>query len=410
MLQPDGCLLITVGDKAGTRTHGQGRLVRAPMPDVTPSVLVGRKTSTGQKPWANVVLAPCPVTEALQAGCGLKAKSARTYVKNLKTLRQICGGAGVQDLLRNIDSTLKTVEAAVVRCKLSMWTHTAYYSALLAAIRHTIACATKAKPAFQAARDKLQAAHRKVHLLASQPALQYAATNRMRDGWMSLADLCSVRDSLPSGSRERLLLAFATHIPPSRNDLACVKIYNHTPTEEELVQFKGNYLVLPATDQQAYICYRCFKTMRSLGEVKVALPRCLVAECQDSLKMEPRQWLFTHHANLNKPYCNSAFSRWANSALEKVCQRPVTCTLLRHIYSTAAQETYDLSKVDCHDETTIALYKSKLLSISRAMMHSTSTFLRYKFRLDEKGQPAQISIHVVHPVPRCTPIVPAAVG
>lgn len=89
----------------------------------------------------------------------------------------------------------------------------------------------------------------------------------------------------------------------------------------------------------------------------------------------------------------------------------MTCTLLRHIYRTAAQERYDLSKVDCHDEATVALYKSNMLSISKAMMHSASTFLRYKFRLDQAGQPASVSNHVVRPAQHSPPpLIPAVVG
>lgn len=205
-------------------------------------------------------------------------------------------------------------------------------------------------------------------------------------------------------------MSFATYIQPSRNDLACVRIYRHLPSDEEMSQYKGNYVVLPGQAKHAFICYRVFKTMRSLGEVKVALLDTLVSEVETSLKLMTRQWLFTHCGDPTKPYSNSAFSRWAYAALEKVCKRPVTCTLLRHIYSTAAQERYDLSKVDCHDEATIALYKSKLLSISKAMMHSAGTLLRYIFKLDGAGQPAPVSSLVVRPVQRSTPIVPAVVG
>lgn len=122
-------------------------------------------------------------------------------------MRQICGGLSVVDLLKNIDTTLGSVEAAVRRFKLSPWTHAAYLSSILSVIRHTVACETKSKPGFKAARDKLQAAHRKAHLLASQPALQNAATDRMQEGCMNLAEVYAVRDSLQQGSKERLLLA-----------------------------------------------------------------------------------------------------------------------------------------------------------------------------------------------------------
>jgi hypothetical protein len=138
---------------------------------MTPSILEGKKTSSGKKPWTRVPLQPCAITTALQTGCGFKPRSAKTYFKNLRSVRQICGGYSVVDLLKNIDTTLCTVEAAVCRFKLSPWTHAAYLSSVLSVIRHTVACETKSKPGFKAARDKLQLAHRKAHLLASQPAL-----------------------------------------------------------------------------------------------------------------------------------------------------------------------------------------------------------------------------------------------
>jgi hypothetical protein len=356
------------------------------------------------------LLQPCAITTALQTGCGLKPKSAKTYLKKLSSIRQICGGHSVVDLLKNIDATLGTVEAAVHRFKLSPWTHAAYLSSVLSVIRHTVACETKSKPGFKAAREQLQAAHRKAHLLASQPALQNAATQRMQEGWMSLTDVCAVRDGLQQGTKERLLLAMYTMIPPCRNDLACVKIYRQPPTEEDLQGYRGNYIVLPAKGQ-ALICYRVFKTSHSLGEVRVALPDRLVAEIESSLGTDHRTWLFTHRSDPTTPYSNGSFSRWANAALERVCGRPLTCTLLRHVYCTAAQESYDVSKLDCRDESKVALYKSKLLGISRAMMHSTATFLKYKFTLDETTKrPAAVSTKLVRPAQHPTPIVPAAVG
>jgi hypothetical protein len=409
VLQSDGTLLINIPgkDKAVPR---KAKLVRQADPDVTPSVLVGKRTSTGRKPWARVQLQPCAITTALQTGCGLKPKSAKTYFKNLRSVRQICGGHSVVDLLKNIDSTLNTVDAAVHRFQLSPWTHAAYLSSVLSVIRHTVACETKPKPGFQAARDKLQAAHRKAHLLASQPAFQNAATDRMQNGWMSLAEVCTVRDSLQTGTKERLLLAMYTLIPPCRNDLACVKIYHRSPTDEDLTVYRENYIVLPA-EGQALICYRVFKTSHSLGEVRVALPDRLVAEIGSSLKTDHRTWLFTHRCDPTKPYSNASFSRWANAALERVCGRPITCTLLRHVYSTAAQQSYDISKLDCRDEAKVALYKSKLLGISRAMMHSTATFVKYKFTLDETTQrPAAVSAKLVRPAQHPTPIVPATVA
>jgi hypothetical protein len=82
-----------------------------------------------------------------------------------------------------------------------------------------------------------------------------------------------------------------------------------------------------------------------------------------------------------------------------------------HIYATAAQESYDISKLDCRDEAQVALFRSKLLGISRAMMHSTATFLKYKFAMDATTtRPAAVSAKLVRPAQHPTPIVPAAVG
>jgi hypothetical protein len=172
VMQSDGTMIISIPGKDKAAAPRKAKLVRQADPDMTPSILEGKKTSSGKKPWTRVPLQPCDITTALKTGCGLKPKSAKTYFKNLRSVRQICGGHSVVDLLKNIDTTLGTVEAAVRRFKLSPWTHAAYLSSVLSVIRHTVACETKSKPGFRAAREKLQAAHRKAHLLASQPALQ----------------------------------------------------------------------------------------------------------------------------------------------------------------------------------------------------------------------------------------------
>jgi hypothetical protein len=379
----------TVGQAAAKRPR---LVIRAPTPlsQVVQSVI-----SRGPKPWKTTALKePDPIYKHFkETGCGIRSKKTwLTYVRNITTVRKMCGGVTVLTLLQHPEATIKTVAVAVKSTKLSPHTHSSLLNALLATIRHALSC--KSKASLKQTVAVLQKAHHDAHLLAEQGAITNTATERQQAGFMSYSQLCKVRDGLPLGSRERLLMASITFLPPPRNDLACCKLFSAPPGEEQLAQYLGNYMVLQPDPASSYVVYRMFKTRRWMGEVRVALPPALVQEILLSLKQQPRQWLFTLAKDVEKPYSNSSFSRWANFVLQKVCQnRFITLSLVRHSYSSWAQECYDISK--CTDEGQKALCRQRLQAIARAMLHSTKQMLRYRFTMLEQG-PAPVDNSTIH--------------
>ena len=235
MLQPDGTMLIEVTPEAtaplstkNVQTKGSV-LKRTPTP-LSKVQVHAPATSRGPKPWQNIPLAPDPVFEEFKSGCGLKSsKSVRTYILNLKTARQIYGMKQkintVQHMIAHVDAFMAQTAAATKAYHLSLWTHCACLGALLAVTRHVVSCKSKARPEVKANLEKLVQEHKKIHLLASQGALQNKAANpRQQLGWVPYLDLLKIKNGLPKGSRIRMLFSCYLLIPPARCDWAQVKI------------------------------------------------------------------------------------------------------------------------------------------------------------------------------------------
>lgn len=115
ILADNGVMLIEVPDtpaakatpkpRRAVKTVAQAaakrpRLVRTPTPvnQVVKSVI-----SMGPKPWKNTVLKePDPIYKHFKGtGCGIRSrKTYTTYVRNLTTVRKICGGEVTLKLLQ----------------------------------------------------------------------------------------------------------------------------------------------------------------------------------------------------------------------------------------------------------------------------------------------------------------------
>ena len=392
-MHKDGTLELSIPDPASpapakTQPKAKGStLVRTPTPAAP---------SRFKRPWSNTQLKPCPLHKALQTGCGIRsAKTVARYNRNLAELRKICNGETCQTLLYHPDATVRLLDRAADKCGWSKHYHCGLLSALLSCIRHTVKCKSKAQPNTQACIAKLQAHHKQIQLLSQQPMIQNTATDREIAGFISFPQLCKARDSLEKGSRERLFLAMVTMIPPCRGgDMACVRVFAKEPTEKDLSQYAGNYIVI--SQQQPHICWRQYKSQHSYGVVKVALPGRLLQEIQASLDTTPRQWLFSMAHNSLEPYNRNAFSAWATCMLKRVTGNPyINVHLIRHAYVSHYNNLYDTSKLT--DPAKIALYDQTLRQIARCMMHSLERAKQYVFKLvPETGLPEPLDNSRVH--------------
>lgn len=139
-------------------------------------------------------------------------------------------------------------------------------------------------------------------------------------------EIDKVRRLLPSGSPERLLIAFYTLIEPIRADYYATEIITDDlkePTEE-------NYIIL--TETRAQLVVRDFKTKERYEIIENTLSDELIEELRASLDKNPRKYLFV--TDDMKVYTRKLFSNWACRALTRVLKQPMTLTALRHIYIT----------------------------------------------------------------------------
>ncbi|DBA89228.1 TPA: hypothetical protein ACH3X1_016373 [Trebouxia sp. C0004] len=139
---------------------------------------------------------------------------------------------------------------------------------------------------------------------------------RQQRGYIDFKEVIKVRTTLAKGSRQRLLLAFYTMIPPLRCNLDRVALLQCpasaatiSPDEVDAVR-ENNFLCLPAGRKKpAILVLREFKTANSAGIWRRTLPMNLTQELWTSLQAEPhRKWLFTTRSGI--PYTAKNFSKW----------------------------------------------------------------------------------------------------
>jgi hypothetical protein len=285
------------GNKHSKATKQKAALVRTP----TPTALSARPA----RPWVSVQLEENDKMYAqFDTGCALRSKAThKSYMNLLATARKMCGGIRTE-VIKNAAASIATIERHAAQHKLSPNSVTSYFTSVLAVIKHTVACASKAK--LRKEIGDWQAAHKRWQLLAQQPYMQNRATAKQQAGWIAYTDFCRVRDSLADGSKAKLLFSMYTYIPPCRADLGKCRIFYKTPTPKELASFTGNYICLQpeGSQQPSFLHLREFKTARCYAPhgVKVGLPGVLVNQIQLSLAQNPRSYLFVQEYKCDTPY------------------------------------------------------------------------------------------------------------
>jgi hypothetical protein len=175
--------------------------------------------------------------------------------------------------------------------------------------------------------------------------------------YLAMDEIVAIRDKLPHGTIERLLISFYTLIPPVRADYYATQlVYNI----EDVVS--PNYILL--TKGNAELVITDFKTASTFGRIHhPSLPKSLYRELIASLELFPRNYLFvSSECNL---FARETFSTWASRLLTKVFKRTFTLTLFRHIY---------ISSLDLNTESGI------LKDISSKMGHSITMQMMYKWK------------------------------
>lgn len=184
--------------------------------------------------------------------------------------------------------------------------------------------------------------------------------------WKKVLATESVLRKTECGSWRHLLLAMYTHIEPMRGDFGHVKIYTSEPPACETEQ--NNYLYLAPAQGQSRICLNEYKTSRKYGQFSRTIPESLVFIMTQSLREDPRDYLFVdvHGA----PYAKkNSFVKFANRMLYSIFGKHMTISLLRHSFISAI----DFNKSNAGD----------LMNVSRNMQHSIEMQQYYRRNVPE---------------------------
>jgi hypothetical protein len=173
---------------------------------------------------------------------------------------------------------------------------------------------------------------------------------------LTLTDIIKVRDELPDGSLDKLLISFYTYIPPVRADFFATQIlkFGETPSYPNYIHFSPDRSRLVITD---------FKTNDIYKSIEHDLPSELHTQLSASLTLQPRTFLFDNREG--KCFTRKLFSDWASQRLTALFKKKFTLTMFRHIY---------ISTLDLNTPA------GELLEISRKMGHSITQQMLYKWK------------------------------
>ncbi len=198
-------------------------------------------------------------------------------------------------------------------------------------------------------------------------------SKRQAAGFITHAELQLVRQKLPVGSKERLLLSFyGGCTPPVRNHLHSAFIHMLKCEEGEarnavMTSITPNCILLPYdSKREGTVMLREFKTQDGanpkLYNRRLGLE--LSNEIRASLQQCPRDYLFTE-ARTYKPYTHGGFQQFASRTLRALFGKPCTLTLLRHSYIShmlaygqfSIKDKEELAQDMCHSVETQAQYQ-----------------------------------------------------
>jgi integrase len=263
------------------------------------------------------------------------------------------GIPNIEELVKDSENAIKVLQKSDV--KQTNYVYHGYYSAIVSYLYHE--APESLKPYKTLWKDLQKENHKPIadHYLAQEP------TENQKETELDWAEIIKMRDSLPLGI-ERLLIGFYSYIPPVRADYYATALLK----PEEPVPEKENYIIL-GSDYKLVI--QNFKTQKRYGTIEHILPEALKKELEESLKVEPRKWLFIKRRESKsakeEPMTPNEYSGWANRILSRVFGKRTNITAFRHAFT---------STID---------YNGGLREISRvahSMGHSVEMSHRYVWR------------------------------
>lgn len=200
---------------------------------------------------------------------------------------------------------------------------------------------------------------------------------------LTWADVMKKRDMLEYGSIAHLLLSMYTYLPPVRADYYCVEIITGTPTATATGTSIGtttgttmpttcNYLTVDQEKGIMELHIGEFKTAKKYGEIvhKIKKDEPLYKIIMESLRRNPRKYLFTMPSRPKEPFDRHGFIVWTSGLLRKIFESiPITLTDFRHLHNS----TIDYTNTPAN----------QLEKLGKQMGHSMEMQKKYQWSLSE---------------------------
>ena len=173
-------------------------------------------------------------------------------------------------------------------------------------------------------------------------------TERQQKNMVSVQEVQQVYDVLKasgtqhndkSSSQAYLLLSLCLHVEPKRSDLGQVHIFEKQPDPDN-TDFNlndANYIVLTP---KPILVMNVYKTSTHHEAIPEDLADVFVQDLKESLKVYPRNWLFSQIDHDNEPYENSSYGNMFIRTFMHFFGRGTSCSLWRQIRVTADIDTF----------------------------------------------------------------------
>ena len=289
--------------------------------------------------------------EVVQKEIWKNCKSVKNKVGKGKCLHYII--MHPEAFLEKLDEFVNKTAGRLDENKLSMHAKDGYVTAIKALFLQTPGMKQKYPDQYKIWDD----IHKEVRRPINEKYQSNKPTLRQEEAYISFKELEKKRDSLSKGSIERLLLSMYTLIPPLRSDYDRIGIYKNEDEAKE-----NNYLIM---NKNPYLVITKYKTSKTYKDIRIDLPKKLVNQIKESLKLQPRKYLFIQKNG--EPYDKpNTFNRWANRKLKSLFgKKNISLSTLRHIY---------ITRRDLKLEEKSGLERSKVANV---MGHSVGTQQNY---------------------------------
>lgn len=298
--------------------------------------------------------------------------SKRLYVRNLQTLCRTTGMT-LEEIVHNPKKTYIRIR--------KWYDNTATRRNMLGAIRALFKHVPNLQCQFEAQSDLFntyfthESSKIEAQVMSGQP------TDRERDNWVRWEDVVEKEQELAASryaSTEHLLLAMYVLIEPARQDYYSIQLVTKEPDDTS----KKNYIILPSST----LVLNEYKTAKAYSTYRRILPENLMAIIRESIRQQPRQFLFVQQKD-NQPYTRrNTFTKFTNRILEKLFDRNFTVGMIRHCYISEG--------LDFNEAT-----PGEVFQAAKHMHHSVAQQQLYRRKVtDDVAPPPSLAENTTHDV------------